>query len=292
MKFVCEFIGRTKAISLGQNQGEQATKLIVEAAAQGNWIILENCHLAASWMEGLETLYNNTMQSDVAHEDFRLWCITEPMPTFPITMLRNGIKVVDNHAKGITEIMLRQFSTEPLISDKYFSNAFAGQALVQWLRSVFAMVAFHAVVEERKLFGPIGWNVPYTFGDVTLKQSIGQIRLLLKQTAFVSFDGLFYLAGECNYGGNTVDELDRRLLLSLLERFCNDSVIQTDNYKFFDEGNIEIPSEANRINSIHYLASLESSLSARNLGLHETSNFHKNANECNQVRPQHNKLLL
>lgn len=58
-------------ISLGQGQGPKAEKLILEGKMAGGWILLQNCHLATSWMTELERLceeFDETM-----HKDFRLW---------------------------------------------------------------------------------------------------------------------------------------------------------------------------------------------------------------------------
>ena len=43
-------------ISMGQGQEPAARKLVQQGMAQGSWVLLQNCHLATSWMPQLEAL--------------------------------------------------------------------------------------------------------------------------------------------------------------------------------------------------------------------------------------------
>ena len=75
---------------------------------------------------------------------------------------------------------------------------------------------FHAILRERRRFGPIGWNEHYEFNEADFKISGKQLQVMLKDYHSIPFEALNYLTGQCYYGGRVTDEWDRRLLLVLL----------------------------------------------------------------------------
>ena len=50
---------RIKMLSLGQGQGEIARGYIIDAKRNGDWVCLQNCHLAVSWLPTLERIQEN-----------------------------------------------------------------------------------------------------------------------------------------------------------------------------------------------------------------------------------------
>lgn len=199
--------------------------MIEEGAKLGHWVVLQNCHVAESWMGDLEKICMDPALVELAHPDFRLWCTSYPSKSFPVAVLQNSIKMTNEPPKGLRANMMRSFTTDPLSNDKFFSNAFSGDVGQQWLRGVFALVFFHAVLQERRSFGPLGWNIPYEFNESDLKISLQQLKMFLKQYDRIPFEGHIYLTGECNYGGRVTDDKDRRLLLSMLNLMYNEKTV-------------------------------------------------------------------
>ena len=60
------------SISLGQGQGPKAEALISEGQERGLWVLLQNCHLAKSWMTAFDKIVED-FKPDGMHRDFRLW---------------------------------------------------------------------------------------------------------------------------------------------------------------------------------------------------------------------------
>lgn len=72
---------RLHMISLGQGQGRIAEMMVAQAAQKGDWVCLQNCHLAKSWMLDMESMVEElSRDNSTAHPDFRLWLTSMPAP--------------------------------------------------------------------------------------------------------------------------------------------------------------------------------------------------------------------
>ncbi|EDV94006.1 GH23824 [Drosophila grimshawi] len=90
---------------------------------------------------------------------------------------------------------------------------------------LFSLCYFHAVVAERRKFGPQGWNRSYPFnvGDLTI--SVYVLFNYLEANTRVPWEDLRYLFGEIMYGGHITDDWDRRLCRTYLEEFMQAELI-------------------------------------------------------------------
>eukprot|EP00741_Cyanophora_paradoxa_P007767 tig00001206_g7515.t1 len=265
------------AISLGQGQGRIAEAMIKEATAKGSWLLLQNCHLAVSWMPELERITEGmTSAPERVHRDFRLWLTSMPSEQFPVSILQNGVKMTNEPPKGLKANLQRSY----LSIDKDFFAACKKQKA--WKKMLFALCFFHAVVQERRKFGALGWNIPYEFNETDYKISSRQLQMFLDAYPFIPYKALTYLTGQANYGGRVTDDWDRRLLMALLSDFYCEA-IHDDAYKFSPSRTYYAPADGPYESYLTYIRALPIRDSPEVFGLHDNADITYALNETGEL---------
>lgn len=211
-------------LSLGQGQEQTAAKAIEFAQSKGRWVVLQNCHLAPKFLFEIEKFLEKESKAD-----FRLWLTSMPTDKFPVTLLQRGFKITSEPPRGIKANMLKNYNT---YSAKFIETH---TKPYEWKKLLFGITFFHSVVQERRRFSSLGWNIMYEFSQMDLEISVAQLNSMLKDFEDVPWECLKYSIAEANYGGRVTDPMDRRLIKVILNTFLNDNVLE-DNYKFSESG--------------------------------------------------------
>ena len=171
---------RLNVVSLGQGQGPYAKSLIDNGTKTGDWVILQNCMLAKSWMPELDKIVFELGERAIlpggggVHPDFRLFLTSSPADYFPVSVLQNGVKMTNEPPKGFRANILRSFGN--LIKEEDYEGCTAIGKGKQWKKLLCGLAFFHANIQERRKFGPLGWNTKYAFDESDLETSIAVLR--------------------------------------------------------------------------------------------------------------------
>lgn len=140
---------------MGQGQEVHSRRLISQCMSEGGWVLLQNCHLCLDYMD---ELLDTIVATEPVHDSFRCWITTEVHPKFPINLLQTSIKFTAEPPQGVKPGLKRTYG---LISQDQLDIS----NMMQWKPLLYVVAFLHTTVQERRKFGPIGWNIPYEFNQ-------------------------------------------------------------------------------------------------------------------------------
>ena len=230
------------AVHIGRER--YVEKIIRDCAVAGEWVLIENCHLLVSWLPRLEQVFEEIISSaneSNLHEDFRIWCSSEPCESFPVLILQEGIKMMIESPTEFRHTLVEAFNTRPLANEEFWELGASEAPLppypppdikigdsTLWKRTAVMLCCLHANMVLRGDYGGIGWNCPYTFGTEDLNLSLMSMKLFGDANS-MNFESLRYCVGECLYGGKFNDPADTKLLSNLISWYINEDHITGTN---------------------------------------------------------------
>ncbi|XP_051490092.1 dynein axonemal heavy chain 10 [Apus apus] len=257
---------RLKLLAMGQGQEKIALQMLEDAVVRGEWLMLQNCHLLVRWLTDLEKALEKITEP---HPDFRLWLTTDPTEGFPIGILQKSLKVVTEPPNGLKLNMRATYFRIP-------QEALQQCPHPAFKPLVYVLAFFHAVIQERRKFGKIGWNVPYDFNESDFQVCMEILNTYLTK-AFeqnddeIPWNSLKYLIGEVMYGGRVIDSFDRRILTVYVDEYLGDFLFDTfQTFHFYKDDKVDyrIPHGAGKDAFVEAIEALPLANTPEVLGLH------------------------
>lgn len=252
-----------KCVSMGQGQEFHARKLITDSMTTRGWVLLQNVHLSLSFCSEIIDIL---IETEHVEDSFRLWVTTEVHEEFPIGLLQMAIKFTNEPPQGIRASMKRSYQAFTQDFLDYTSAS-------QWPPLLYTVAFLHTVVQERRKFGPLGWNVPYEFNQADFASSVQFIQNHLDEMDVkkgVSWQTVCYMLGEVMYGGRVTDDFDKRLLTTFTAVWFSETLLQP-GFEFFK--GYRVPMTRNLNNYVDYIASLPPSDTPEVFGLHPNADI-------------------
>ena len=213
-KIVSQSSTKLHHFQVGKGLNKTIEEAIAKAAAAGDWVLIENLQLADAWLDDLELIVAK-LEKEVSNSKFRLFLSSIQMDHCPALILKSSVKVALQQATGIKLRMERL--VEEFAKDTTWRR---GPNYVMHKNMYFALSYLHSVLDGRKMYGPLGWNI-YSGFDAS--------DLAISQQQLVSYLGepvkdketqvhmIKYLFANVNFSGKISREEDLRKLHAVIE---------------------------------------------------------------------------
>ena len=254
---------KVEYVSMGKGMEKHTLGKIEDMKIKGGWIMLQNCHLGISFMPTLEKVIEEL--SICQEQNFRLWMTSMSDKDFSINVLKASVKITMEPPKGLRNNLLRQYNN---IKEEELEGCTKKDAFKSYF---FSLCFFHAIVQDRRKFGPIGWNNHYDFTNEDLIVSKKQLKNFLEEYDSIPYKVLNYLISEINYGGRVTDYNDQTLIRTVLKQYLSENILQYENYKFSLSGKYYCPPPGEKNDYINFIKSMDNITSPEVFGLHDNA---------------------
>ncbi|RDB29164.1 Cytoplasmic dynein 1 heavy chain 1 [Hypsizygus marmoreus] len=217
---------RSTSVAMGSQEGfTLADQAIAAASRQGTWVLLKNVHLAPSWLGQLE----KKLQTLNPNRNFRLFLTMEANPSIPVNILRQSRLIMNEPPPGIKANLLDSLRS--------ITSTRLSHGPTEKIRLYFLLAWFHAVVQERLRYVPLGWSKTYDFNDSDMASAFGTIDAWLNSVskgrtnidpATIPWDALRSLIKQSVYGGRIDSDFDQRILDAFVDGLFTPAAYNVD----------------------------------------------------------------
>jgi dynein heavy chain 1, cytosolic len=217
---------RSTSVAMGSQEGfTLAEQAIALAARQGSWVLLKNVHLAPSWLGQLE----KKLQTLNPHRNFRLFLTMEANPSIPVNILRQSRILMNEPPPGIKANLLDSLRS--------ITPSRLSQGPAEKVRLYFLLAWFHAIVQERLRYVPLGWSKTYDFNDSDMASAFDTIDSWLGTAArgranvdplTIPWDAIRTLVKQAVYGGRVDSDFDQRILDAFVDGLFTPAAYNVD----------------------------------------------------------------
>jgi dynein heavy chain len=243
-------------ISLGRGQEAIAANAVKSAMVRGRWVMLQNCHLSRSFVNGdllklasalceyradKKTAPLNiaadepvaptlTMIGAVAHchPDFRLILTTARCDFLPPAVLHACARFACEPPVGLRSHILRGFTAAAAAVSFSAHEVMldGGRKQDAFLALTYGIAVLHGVLLGRRRFGAMGWTKAYDFSDVDREMCCLFIRRALQEAkAGVPWAAIRQIVGGVHYAGRITDADDLRVLGATVDTIINERLL-------------------------------------------------------------------
>ena len=215
-------------VSMGQGQDVIAERYLEAAHREGHWVILNNIHLMLSWLVKLEKILDDYAIAG-SHEKFRVYFTSDPSNGIPIGILARCIKLTNEPPAGLKAKLKGAIC--------FFPPSLFEEADSKTKSILFGLCFYHGLMLERKMYGPLGYNMKYPFAIADLRDSAVCLQNYMENSGGgkIPWEDLKYIFGDIMYGGHIVNDFDRLMSTEYLNFIMKDELLdETEMYPFAD----------------------------------------------------------